>query len=93
MANGLTDREAEILGKTPQEIRDLLGDPVKVAAWKTVDSPPELTAAEVEAFLATQLGEIWVYTNGRVHFSRTNIAARVDEDVTKHLGDADLLIV
>ena len=86
MPNGLTEMEADILQKTPEQVRELLGEPVTIAAWKTVDSPPEATAAEVDAFLATQLGEIWVYFNGRVHFSRANVAVRVDEDVTKHLG-------
>lgn len=93
MSNGLISMQAEIVGKPQEEIRQLLGEPVTTARWKTVDPEPDLTAAEVEQFMAGQLGEIWIYHSGRIHFSRTGVAVEVDEDVTNHLGGDSPLIV
>lgn len=78
MAESLTTRQGEILDKNKAAIEALLGPPVKKEYWKTNVPPPESDAAAITAFKAGTLDEIWIYHEGRVHFSVDNIARKVD---------------
>jgi hypothetical protein len=93
MADPLTTRQVEILDKNKAAIEALLDAPTKKEYWKTSEPPPEADAAAVAAFKATTLDEIWVYPQGRVHFSLDNIARKVDDKTRFDLPPADGLIV
>ncbi len=85
MANGLTEREAEILTKDKAAVETLLGKPVKVGYWTNTKPPEGGDAAAIAAFEAEVLDEIWIYTNGRVHFSMAGTAVKVDDKVARDL--------
>ena len=93
MAEPLTTRQVEILTKNKAAIEVLLGVPAKKEYWKTNEPPPEADAAAIAAFKVATLDEIWVYPEGRVHFSLDNIARKVDDKTRFDLPPADGLIV
>lgn len=79
MADGLTDLRTQILKKNKAAVEALIGKPVKIRYWKNMPWPPGATAAEIAAFKAKMLDEIWIYFNGRVHFNLAGDAAEVDD--------------
>ncbi|HZM83487.1 MAG TPA: hypothetical protein VFC19_47840 [Candidatus Limnocylindrales bacterium] len=79
MPETLTERQAQILGKDRDSVRELLGEPVKVGHWTTADTPQGASPADVEAFQEKTLDEIWIYFAGRVHFNLAGKAAKVDD--------------
>lgn len=79
MAEPLTTRQSQILDKDKTAVEALLGAPVKKEYWKTNAPPPEADAAALTAYKAATLDEIWIYQEGRVHFSLDNIARKVDD--------------
>jgi hypothetical protein len=89
MADGLSTRRAEIEDKNKDAVRALLGEPVLRTYWKNTLPPPNASAAELSAFLGSTLDEVWVYPNGRVHFSLAGTAIRVDDRADKHLPRED----
>lgn len=93
MAEPLTSRQVEILAKDKAAVEALLGLPVKKEYWKTNVSPPGADAAAITAHKAATLDEIWVYKEGRVHFSLDNIARKVDDKTRFDLPPPDGLIV
>lgn len=93
MAEPLTTRQVEILVKDKAAVEALLGPPLKKEYWKTNVPPPEADAAAVTAFKAATLDEIWIYQEGRVHFSLDNIARKVDDKTRLDLQPRGGLIV
>ena len=85
MAERLTDIQAEIVGKTKPEVETRLGRPAKVSYWTNNKPPQGADAAAVAAFEAEALDEIWIYTNGRVHFTMAGTAKAVDDKVDRDL--------
>jgi hypothetical protein len=85
MANGLTEREADILTKDKAAVETLLGKPAKVGFWTNTTPPEGGDAAAIAAYEAEVLDEIWIYTNGRVHFSLAGTAVKVDDKVGRDL--------
>jgi hypothetical protein len=83
MADTLTSIEGNIVNKTKAEVEALIGAPLKKRFWKNVRLPEDATAEEIAAFEAEQLDEIWIYTNGRVHFTLAGKATSVDDNVSK----------
>jgi hypothetical protein len=81
MAEPLTDMQSQILDKDKMAVEALLGKPLKKGYWKTMVPPPDADAAAVAAFKAGVLDEIWIYENGRVHFTLAGKAKRVDDKV------------
>ena len=92
MAEPLTTQQSQILDKNKTAVQALLGPPVKKEYWKTNEPPPEADAAALTAFKAATLDEIWVYKEGRVHFSLDNIARKVDDKTRFDLPPSDGLI-
>jgi hypothetical protein len=93
MAEPLTTRQSQILDKDKAAVEALLGPPVKKGYWKTNAPPPAADAAALAAFKASTLDEIWIYKEGRVHFSLDNVARKVDDKTRFDLPPADELIV
>jgi hypothetical protein len=85
MADGLTEIEADILTKDKAAVETLLGKPVKVGYWTNTKPPDGADAAAIAAFEAEVLDEIWIYTNGRVHFTMAGTAVKVDDKVDRDL--------
>ena len=85
MAERLTDIEAQIVDKSKADVEELLGKPVKVSYWTNAKPPEGADAAAVTAFEAEALDEIWIYTNGRVHFTMAGTAVKVDDKVDRDL--------
>ena len=85
MADALTSIQANILDKEKAEIEAMLGAPLKKRYWTNVRPPEGATAAEIASFEAEQLDEIWIYANGRIHFTMAGKATAVDDNVTKDL--------
>lgn len=81
----LTDMQAQIIDKPKADIETLLGKPLKVSYWTNPRPPEGADAAAIAAFEAETLDEIWIYTNGRVHFTLAGTAARVDDKVSRDL--------
>ncbi|MCU0767858.1 MAG: hypothetical protein MUD07_00180 [Burkholderiaceae bacterium] len=79
MAEPLTTKQSQILDRDKAAVTALLGEPVKIESWKTNEPPPDADAAAVSAFKAATLDAIWIYKEGRVHFSLDNIARKVDD--------------
>lgn len=92
MAEPLTTRQSQILDKNKVAVGALLGLPLKKEYWKTNEPPPEADAAALTAFKASTLDEIWVYEEGRVHFSLDNIARKVDDKTRLDLAPPGGLI-
>ncbi len=92
MADPLTSKQAQILDKSKAAVQALLGDPVKKRYWKN-DLPPEgADAPALAQFNASTLDEIWIYTNGRVHFSVDGIARKVDDKTRLDLPPPENMI-
>lgn len=89
MADGLSSRRAEIEGTDKDAVRALLGEPLLSSYWKNERPPENATPAEVADFESTALDEIWVYPNGRVHFTLAGTAVKVDDRSDKHLPRED----
>lgn len=85
MAANLTSLQGTIVSKDKTAVEALLGAPVKKSFWTNARPPVGATAAEIAAFEAERLDEIWIYANGRVHFTLAGIAAKVDDNVAKDL--------
>jgi len=81
MAEPLTTQQAQILDKTKPNVEALLGPPKIKRFWKNSAPPLGADAAGIAAFEASQLDEIWIYDNGRVHFSLAGLAKKVDDKV------------
>ena len=73
-------------------MRELLGRPEKTRFWKNVRPPADADAAAVAEVARTQLDEIWIYRNGRVHFSQEGKVLKVDNKVDLDLPPASPLI-
>ena len=84
MAEGLSAKKAQLANKKKAEVEALLGKPVKLSRWKNAEPPVGATAAQVATFEAKALDEIWVYANGRVHFSASGKVLKVDDNVSKY---------
>ena len=93
MAEPLTTRQSQILDKDKAAVEALLGPPVKKEYWKTNVPPSEADVAALASFKASTLDEIWVYQEGRVHFSLDNIARKVDDKTRFDLPPPGGLIV
>jgi hypothetical protein len=85
MAGTLTDIQANIVNKDKAQVEALLGAPVKKSYWKNAEPPQGATPQEIADFKANQMDEIWIYTNGRVHFTAAGKATSVDDNVLKDL--------
>jgi hypothetical protein len=85
MANHLSSIQNQIVDKNKAEVEALLGKPLKVGHWKNMRPPEGANAAAMATFEATLLDEIWIYSNGRVHFSLAGKALKVDDDVSRDL--------
>lgn len=79
MTEFLSERRAELEGKDKAEVFALLGQPAAVSRWKNVPPPTNVTPAELTDFEETSLADIWVYRNGRVHFSIAGKVLKVDD--------------
>lgn len=79
MADRMTDNQTQIMGKTKAEVEALLGKPPKKSFWTTPHAPEGADPSEIAAFEADTLDEIWIYFNGRVHFSIAGRAIKVDD--------------
>ena len=79
MAEPLTSKQSQILDKDKAAVEALLGQPVSIENWKTNEPPPNADAAAVTAFKAATLDVVWIYNEGRVHFSLDGIARKVDD--------------
>lgn len=85
MPDGLSSMETQIVGRDKATVQDVLGQPVKVTHWLNMRPPEGASATELAAFEESLLDEIWVYSNGRVHFNLAGKALKVDDDVSKDL--------
>jgi hypothetical protein len=81
----LTEIQNQIVNKSKPDVEALLGKPAKVSYWTNAKPPEGANAAAVAAFEAEALDEIWIYTNGRVHFTLAGTAAKVDDKVDRDL--------
>ena len=81
----LTDRQNEIVDKSKADVEALLGKPVKISYWTNALPPEGADAAAVEAYKKEVLDEIWIYLNGRVHFTMAGVAKKVDDKVDRDL--------
>ncbi len=81
----LTDIQAQIVDKSKADVEALLGKPVKVSYWTNAKPPEGADAAAVAAYNAEALDEIWIYSNGRVHFTTAGKAVKVDDKVDRDL--------
>ena len=52
---------------------------------RTAKPPEGADAKAVAAYEAEALDEIWIYANGRVHFTLAGTAAKVDDKVDRDL--------
>jgi hypothetical protein len=93
MAEPLTTKQSQILDKNKVAVEALLGKPVKIEFWKTNEIPPGADAAAQTAFKAATLDAIWIYQEGRVHFSLDSIARKVDDKTRLDLQPSGGLIV
>ena len=93
MAERLIDIEAQILDKTKEDIETLLGKPTKVGYWTKAKPPEGADATAITAFEAEALDEIWIYTNGRVHFTIAGNAVKVDDKVDRDLPPEEGMLV
>ncbi|AXT85686.1 hypothetical protein C6I20_11125 [Aeromicrobium sp. A1-2] len=89
----MTDVSAQIIGKNKAAVEALLGKPVEVGYWTTTRPPEGANAAAVTAFEKESPDEIWVYTNGRVHFSLSDAALTVDDKSRFDLPPDNTLLV
>ena len=85
MATPLSNMQAEIVGKTEAQVKELLGFPIKVSRWQNMRPPEGADAAALAAFEDTLLDQIWIYSTGRVHFNAKGKALQVDDDVSRDL--------
>jgi hypothetical protein len=92
MAEPLTSMQAQILDKNKAAVEALLGEPVKKRFWKNAEPPQNADAAALAAFRASMLDEIWIYSNGRVHFTLDGIAKKVDDKVRLDIPPANNLV-
>ena len=67
------------------DVETLLGKPVKVSYWTNAKPPEGADAAAIAAFEKEALDEIWIYNNGRVHFTLAGTAVKVDDKVDRDL--------
>jgi hypothetical protein len=79
MADRLTAIQGQILNRDKASVEALLGKPLKIGYWTTNEPPPRADAAEIAAYKAGTLDQIWIYASGRVHFNLAGSAAKVDE--------------
>jgi hypothetical protein len=79
MAGTISDMQAQIVGKDKDAVEQLLGKPIRKSYWTTSLPPDGADAAAIAAHQASHLDEIWIYTNGRVHFAIDGNALRVDD--------------
>lgn len=92
MSEPLTSMQAQILDKNKAAVKDLLGEPVAKNYWKNAEPPQNADDAALAAFQASMLDEIWIYSNGRVHFTLAGIAKKVDDKVRLDLPPTDNLV-
>lgn len=85
MPDTLTSIQGNIINKSKAQVEAMLGAPLKKRYWTNVHLAEGATPQEVAAFKAEQLDEIWIYANGRVHFTLAGKATRVDDNVAKDL--------
>lgn len=85
MPDTLTSIQGSIINKAKAQVEAMLGAPLKKSYWKNVRLPEGATPQEIAAFEAEQLDEIWIYANGRVHFTLAGKAKIVDDNVSMDL--------
>lgn len=85
MANQLSIMKEQIINKNKSEVQTLLGAPLKIGYWTNSRLAEGADAATIADFEATQLDEIWIYSNGRVHFNLAGKALSVDDNVSRDL--------
>lgn len=83
--------QVQILDKDKNAVQALLGVPQKKGYWKTMEPPPEADAATLAAFRASTLDEVWIYANGRVHFTLAGKAKKVDDKFRLDLPPNDMV--
>jgi len=89
----LTDMQAQIVDKSKADVEALLGKPAKVSYWSNARPPEGASPAEVTAYNEKALDEIWVYNNGRVHFTMAGKAVKVDDKVDRDLPPPEGMLV
>lgn len=92
MAERMTELSAQVVGKNKAAVEALLGKPAEVGYWTTTRPPEGANAAAVAAFEDAALDEIWIYTNGRVHFSLSDKALKVDDKTRFDLPPGDVMM-
>jgi hypothetical protein len=81
----LTEMQDQIVKKSREDVEALLGKPVKVSYWTNARPPEGADANAVAAYEAEALDEIWIYANGRVHFTMAGKAVKVDDEIDRDL--------
>ncbi len=81
----LTDIQAQIIEKSKADVEALLGKPAMISYWSNARPPEGASPADVTAYNEKALDEIWIYNNGRVHFTMAGVAAKVDDKVDRDL--------
>jgi hypothetical protein len=81
----LSEMRGQLLERTKEQVRAELGEPERVTYWQNMKPPPEADEAALAEFRRTLLDEIWVYSNGRVHFSLEGRVLKVDDDTSHDL--------
>lgn len=85
MPDTLTSIRNSLIGKGKTQVEAMLGAPLKKSYWTNMRLPAGATPQEIADFEAEQLDEIWIYANGRVHFTMAGKARSVDDNVSKDL--------
>ncbi len=93
MAERMSEQSAQIVSKAKTAVEALLGKPMTIGYWTTGEPAPGSTPAQIAAFEDGQLDEIWIYTNGRVHFSVSGKALKVDDKTLFDLPPDNPLMV
>lgn len=92
MAGRMSEQSAQIVSKNKAAVEALLGKPPTTGFWTTPPPPEGASAAAIAAFEDSTFDEIWIYTNGRVHFSISGKALEVDDKTKLDLPPDNLLM-